>query len=504
MTKGEGESGGSGGKSGGGPGTSNDDYLFPPKHLVITTEGMEKRWTLWLQQFTFWADATDFDKNTDRKKANKFMTIIGPDAIEIYNEFELTEAEKLNCEVIVEKFTDRFSSTSSVTFQRYLFHEIRQKERERAVEFFARVKSQATKCKFGLMKNEFVRDQIVIGMRDKAVQQNLFQDQALTLEKAQNSCKISEATKEQIQQLHKDEQMLSAAVDQVKLTPSEKTEKSKKPYDCKRCGTKHVFRNCPAFKKKCPKCRRFGHIESRCKVTRGVDEVYEDYNTSSEEEMMHELRVDSLCKTKKSSDWTEFIDVVGSNVEMKLDTGAQCNVLPLSICKKLALKLTNSRTKNLVSYSNHRIKVVGEVEQECLVRGVRNSLLFKVIDRDVMPILGRDSCASTGLILRVESIADDDVFNGLGCLKGYEYELDLVAGSSFDVKPPRRIPYAIKSDVKAELQKMVDAGVIYKQEEATPAVSPMIVVKKQGKIRLCMDPTGLNEKIMRRHFPLKQ
>jgi hypothetical protein len=47
----------------------------------------------------------------------------------------------------------------------------------------------------------------------------------LTLEKAQNSCKISEVTKEQIQQLHKDKQMLSAAVDQVKLTPTEKTEK---------------------------------------------------------------------------------------------------------------------------------------------------------------------------------------------------------------------------------------------------------------------------------------
>jgi Reverse transcriptase (RNA-dependent DNA polymerase) len=75
--------------------------------------------------------------------------------------------------------------------------------------------------------------------------------------------------------------------------------------------------------------------------------------------------------------------------------------------------------------------------------------------------------------------------------------------ANFEVKPARRVPYAIKADVKNELQNMVEAGVIYKQEKATPAVSPMVVVKKQGKLRLCMDPTDLNENIMRRHFPLK-
>jgi hypothetical protein len=69
------------------------------------------------------------------------------------------------------------------------------------------------------------------------------------------------------------------------------------------------------------------------------------------------------------------------------------------------------------------------------------------------------------------------------CLKGKEYELDLRSNANFDVKPVLRVPYAIKADVKNKLQNMVDAGVIHKQEKATPAVSPMVVVSKQGKLR---------------------
>jgi hypothetical protein len=39
----------------------------------------------------------------------------------------------------------------------------------------------------------------------------------------------------------------------------------------------------------------------------------------------------------------------------------------------------------------------------------------------LLPILGRKSCEATKLIQRVHTIADEDIFSGLGCLLGYEY-----------------------------------------------------------------------------------
>jgi hypothetical protein len=291
---------------GDGAGMSKEVFITPPKPLVITTEGMDKRWARWLQQFGFWADSTDFDKNSAKKKVAKFMAIIGPDALDIYNEFDLTEAEKANVEVIQTKFTTRFTSSKSVTLERFLFYSIRQSEGEKVAEFFARIKLQAANCKFALLKDELVRDQIVIGMRDKSLQKLLFREKELTLEKAESSCRVSEETDEQISRMNKDERAVVAAIDQVKLSSQEDAGRKKKPYDCKRCGTKHVFRKCPAYKEKCGNCRRYGHVTSRCRVSKRVEEIVQQEDgydsSSSEEERKCTSCVDALSKTKKSKD----------------------------------------------------------------------------------------------------------------------------------------------------------------------------------------------------------
>lgn len=50
---------------------------------------------------------------------------------------------------------------------------------------------------------------------------------------------------------------------------------------------------------------------------------------------------------------------------------------------------------------------------------------------------------------------------------------------------------------------MVKMDVIKPISEPTPAVSPMLIVRKNGKIRICIDPVELNKNIRRRHYPMK-
>lgn len=50
---------------------------------------------------------------------------------------------------------------------------------------------------------------------------------------------------------------------------------------------------------------------------------------------------------------------------------------------------------------------------------------------------------------------------------------------------------------------MVKQDVIREVTEATPAVSPMVIVKQHGKIRICIDPTDVNKNVLRRHYQLK-
>ena len=67
--------------------------------------------------------------------------------------------------------------------------------------------------------------------------------------------------------------------------------------------------------------------------------------------------------------------------------------------------------------------------------------------------------------------------------------------------PYRRIPPHEVNEIKQELQKMLNKGVIRKS--ATPYGSPIVIVrKKNGAVRLCVDYRRLNSKTLPDAFPL--
>jgi hypothetical protein len=62
---------------------------------------------------------------------------------------------------------------------------------------------------------------------------------------------------------------------------------------------------------------------------------------------------------------------------------------------------------------------------------------------------------------------------------------------------------AIREVVRKELEDMEANGIIAKVVEPTPWVSLMVVVrKKNGKVRICIDPRDLKEAVRRCHYPL--
>ena len=69
-------------------------------------------------------------------------------------------------------------------------------------------------------------------------------------------------------------------------------------------------------------------------------------------------------------------------------------------------------------------------------------------------------------------------------------------------QPQRRMNPALKDIVKEELQKLLDAGFIYPISDSE-WVSPLVLVpKKNGKWRICVDYRELNKATKKDHFPL--
>jgi hypothetical protein len=93
------------------------------------------------------------------------------------------------------------------------------------------------------------------------------------------------------------------------------------------------------------------------------------------------------------------------------------------------------------------------------------------------------------------------VFQGQGTLPG-TLHLEIDESISPVQLPTRRIPLAVKDKLKAELNRLVDVNVITPVDTPTTWISAIVVtVKKNGDIRLCIDPKPSNKALKRNHYP---
>ncbi|XP_063955009.1 uncharacterized protein K02A2.6-like [Lytechinus pictus] len=194
-----------------------------------------------------------------------------------------------------------------------------------------------------------------------------------------------------------------------------------------------------------------------------------------------------------------------------MDSGAECNVLPMSAAQRIGAKLKKPRNK-LLTYSEERLSPVAQCEIMCEYKQKFYLLEFHVLDRNVVPVLRGDSCLEMNMIKRMDALESNlepemlskyDVFDGLGRVEG-EQHIHLRPEAQPVIHPPRRVPVALREKVKLELERMEKLGVIVKETQPTQWVNSMVVVaKKSGKVRICIDPKQLNDAIKREHYPMK-
>lgn len=96
--------------------------------------------------------------------------------------------------------------------------------------------------------------------------------------------------------------------------------------------------------------------------------------------------------------------------KVRLDTGADCNVISMDNLRKLRLdkKVSKSHSK-LVAYAGHQIQAKGKIMLTCQYKDKKHDVEFEVIKNKAPAILGGESCEEMGLVKRLHVLKTERV-----------------------------------------------------------------------------------------------
>ena len=505
------------------------DSFHKPNALSFDGNNSEN-WRRFKQQYDIYLTASGSEKKDDTVKIAILLNLAGEDAIEVFNTFQFPEGDEKKLNKVLEQFERYCNPRKNVVFERYQFWQITQKDSETVDQFVTRLKNKVKSCEYTAV-DDMVRDKFVFSTRDLSVKERLLREDKLTLEKAISMARASEALKEQVKAMGtKEKNDENPSVNEIRAGGTTGGDKQKqnpsrrprpgagsKKVKCTFCGSLHSWGSCPAFGKTCDYCQKKGHFSSVCRKRmrdfggKTVHAVAESEGSDNEADLLA-FSVESSSKYPSQDDWHVSLKIADTNVNFKIDSGADCNVISQSLFDRIPVENKQSRQckAKLKVYDGRRINPRGKVSLACEYKGKFTVMDFILVEQDLPSILGLKSCLDLGLIKRIYSLEEEsleteyaDVFEGLGEIKGVQHEIQIDPNATPVVHPPRRDPVALREPLKEELNRMENLGVIKKCTEPTAWVHSLVVAKKKNKLRVCMDPSDLNRAVMREHFPMQ-
>ena len=555
------------------------EYFHKPAPLSFEGNCAEN-WRIFEQEYDIFIAAA-YHNAPKKTRAFMLLNLAGSEAIErersfTYKPAVITDGGEIvtpgetreDPAVLKQKFKEICDPRTNVTIERHAFNSRTQRSGESIQAYVADLRNKASTCQFGELKEGMIRDRLVCGIQKDNVRKLLLREADLTLPKALSICQIHEISEQHNDQLsnkpkvdavntnqgqarhrgqrgrqgqnrqNPHQQSNKPATQGSRMSKPQRQPNSAGPQRCNNCGGTHPLPredHCPAFGKQCRACLKWNHFDKCCmsnpqsaprprrqygKHVHGVDDDDDDYGGT--------FVIESVDTTdihyKNEIHCT--LRIHGTDIDMKVDTGAKCNVIPYSLYTQLnrGERIDTHKVVNLIAYGGTRIHTRGEVRLPCRRKGKVHMLPFFVVDYPVTALIGLRDSLNLGLITLHDVHSVDatpaqqpvqhpgtpdfiaeysDLFTGdLGTLP-VQYKMRLNPDVTPVVHPPRRIPIAVQDQVKDELNRMVAKQVITPVTEPTEWVSSMVATIKKNKkdVCICIDPRDLNKAILRPHYP---
>ncbi|KAL2248274.1 UNVERIFIED_CONTAM: Transposon Ty3-G Gag-Pol polyprotein [Sesamum indicum] len=179
--------------------------------------------------------------------------------------------------------------------------------------------------------------------------------------------------------------------------------------------------------------------------------------------------------------------VHGKVCSMIIDGGSRCNVASIELVQKLSLPTIKHHRPYKLQWLNE----CGELKVTKQVKAMLNS-------NDLTSSL---PSVVTSLLQDYEDVFPDEMPPSLPPIRGIEHQIDFIPGASLPNRPAYRTNPEETKEIQREIQEWMAKG--YVRESLSPCAVPVLLVpKKDGTWRMCVDCQAINNIITRYRHPI--
>ena len=291
----------------------------------------------------------------------------------------------------------------------------------------------------------------------------------------------------------------------------------------------------------------------------GMNEYAQEFSSLS----LHTVRISSLSGSSRKRlvkfRFHNLLEKSSKVAGLKVDSGAEGNVMPLPMYKELFpsricadgkpdMRFVRKSDRILEAYGGVQVPHFGTVQIPCQYNGKKFMCQFYLCDLEGSMLLGLPTCEALGIVkinivnseedgtTQVESVEEEaterpkeyidpstpiedrpqinskedllrmypECFKQEGrYFQNFRYEIKIDPTAQPKARAARRVPFEIGPKLKAKLEDMEKRGIIKKVKGPTRWVNSLVVeTKPNGDLRVCLDPSDLNKAIVREYHPI--
>jgi len=243
--------------------------------MSFSSGNLAANWKLFRAQLDIYMVAKKFDKMSEDEKIANALVLMGSDCVPIYEQFSFDEGVENKMKTlanVLAMFADHCEPVKNTIYERAKFNSLKQGDMS-IHQFITSLQSQADLCEYNTMRDELVRDRIVVGVNDAKLREFLINVDNLTLSSCIQKAKQYTSHQDQMRKVE-----LPSQDDNVDSVGAPRSRNHKTQGINKRTGfvktcafcnkEPHNRDKCPARFSVCHSCKQKGHW-SKARVCRG-------------------------------------------------------------------------------------------------------------------------------------------------------------------------------------------------------------------------------------------